>query len=178
MIRNLFLFIWDTRITHWYWVDIERYGLKSKQKYNILYCTLYKLNGSLGIHNAMHNNRLKPVCTPLSAVEWFDMRLPDGYLAMTAVLNCHAFCWEIVIANYQNFVGNLNHRVSKILYALIRNSNFSVWCSWNVSQACTWARVGSSECRVLYVHFKSNISLVKLELQSLHLLIKSISEWE
>ena len=62
---------------------------KTKQKYKISFCTLNKF-GSLGVHNAMHNNRLKPVRIPLSAVEWFDMRFNRSLHAWYCV---RQGCW-------------------------------------------------------------------------------------
>ena len=44
---------------------------ETKQKYSIFVCTLKQIS-SVGY--TMHNNWLKPVRIPLSAVKWFDMR--------------------------------------------------------------------------------------------------------
>ena len=53
---------------------LDRYGKKTKQKYRTPFFS-FTLNkfGSLGKHNAMQNDRLKPVHIPLSAVKLFYM---------------------------------------------------------------------------------------------------------
>ena len=44
--------------------------------------------GSLGAHNAMHNDRLKPVRIPLSTVKWFGMSLNRS---LQAIIHCSVY---------------------------------------------------------------------------------------
>ena len=57
-----FSFIWDMH-TEISW--ILRTGGKPNKSTRFFACTLKKI-GSLGVHNAMHNNRLKPVRIPFN----------------------------------------------------------------------------------------------------------------
>ena len=69
---QLFSFIWN--MTYWNRLDIKNTtGGKPNKSTRFLFA-LWQNLAALAYHNAMHNNRLKPVRIPLSAVEWFDMR--------------------------------------------------------------------------------------------------------
>ena len=76
MTRNLFSFIWD--MTHWNRLDIKNTtgGKPNKQKYKFIFGTLKKI-GSLGVYNAMHNNRLNQSA---SHYQWWNGLTWDRYM--------------------------------------------------------------------------------------------------
>ena len=53
------------------WFLIKRAATDHSRKVHNFVCTL-KIFGSLGVHNTMHNDWLKPVRIPISAMKWFD----------------------------------------------------------------------------------------------------------
>ena len=110
MIRNLFPLIWD--ITHWNRLDIKNAtGRKSNKSTRFFFFTLKKIS-SLGVHNATHNNRLKPVRRiPLSAVEWFDMRFNRSLQAWYCVRQgCQIYflCTLYIILSVFNVITHLH----------------------------------------------------------------------
>ena len=126
-------------MTHWNRLDIKNVTGEKPNKstrFCFYFCTLNKF-GSLGEHNAMHNNRLKPVRIPLSAVEWFGMRFNRSLHAWYCV---RQGCWifskfqknlvllfgfppvAILISNRCQCVIILNERKQ------ISDQSYTLWC--------------------------------------------------